>query len=302
MCPFWSATAPTEPNDMAIEGFGEIAEQLRRSTVLIRTGGHGNGSGVIWSSHGTIVTNAHVVRGSNVAVQLWDGREFSASVTARDSQRDLAALQVNANSLPAACPADSAQLRPGELAIAIGNPLGFVGALTTGVIHAVGPLRAFGHQTWVQATVRLAPGNSGGPLADARGHVIGINTMVAGRLALAIPSNAVRDFLTAGPRTARLGVAVHPVHLPRAYGSRFGLVLLEVEPGGPAAQASLMAGDILLGTEDGPFRSIHDLAKAIEGQTNRLLRLEFLRGDYSRLRRVTVQLEIPGDGKDRIAA
>jgi len=287
---------------MAIEGFGEIAEQLRRSTVLIRTGGHGNGSGVIWSSHGTIVTNAHVVRGSNVAVQLWDGREFSASVTARDSHRDLAALQVNANSLPAACPADSAQLRPGELAIAIGNPLGFVGALTTGVIHAVGPLRAFGHQTWVQATVRLAPGNSGGPLADARGRVIGINTMVAGRLALAIPSNAVRDFLTAGPRTARLGVAVHPVHLPRAYGRRFGLVLLEVEPGGPAAQASLMAGDILLGTEDGPFRSTHDLVKAIEGQTNRLLRLEFLRGDYSCLRRVTVQLEIPGDGKDRIAA
>jgi serine protease Do len=287
---------------MAIAGFGDIAEQLRRSTVLIHAGGRGNGSGVIWSGEGLIVTNAHVVHGPNVCVQLWDGREFEAAVTARDPRRDLAALRINANSLPAACPADSSQLRPGELAIAIGNPLGFVGALTTGVIHAIGPLRGLGSQTWVQATVRLAPGNSGGPLADARGHVIGINTMVAWRLALAIPSNAVRDFLAAGPRSAWLGVAVHPVRLPRANGHKFGLVLLEVEPGGPAALASLMAGDILLGTEEKPFQSIDDLAKAMDGQGLRLLRLEFLRGDYSRVRRVTVRLGDSSEGKDRIAA
>jgi serine protease Do len=214
----------------------------------------------------------------------------------------LAALRISANSLPAACPADSSQLRPGELAIAIGNPLGFVGALTTGVIHGIGPLRALGSQTWVQASVRLAPGNSGGPLADARGHVIGVNTMVAGRLALAIPSNAVRDFLAAGPRSAWLGVSVHPVRLPRANGHAFGLVLLEVEPDSPAAQASLMAGDILLGTEERPFQSIDDLASAMDGQGSRLLRFEFLRGDYSRVRRVTVQLGVSNNGKDRIAA
>ena len=287
---------------MAIAGFGEIAEQLRRSTVLVQAGGRGSGSGVIWSSEGVILTNAHVARGSNVGVQLWDGREFEASVTAREPRRDLAALQISANSLPAACPADSSQLRPGELAIAIGNPLGFVGALTTGVIHGIGPLRELGAQTWVQASVRLAPGNSGGPLADAGGRVIGINTMVAGRLALAIPSNAVRDFLAAGPRSAWLGVAVQPVRLPVANGHAFGLVLLEVEPGGPAAQASLMIGDILLGTEEKSFQSIDDLAGAIDGQGFRLLRLEFLRGDYSRVRRVTVQLGIPGGEKDRIAA
>ncbi len=286
---------------MAIAGFGEIAEQLRRATVLIHSGGRGSGSGVIWSSDGTIVTNAHVAHGSNVRVQLWDGREFNAAVTARDPRRDLAALRVSAGSLPAACLGDSSQLRPGELAIAIGNPLGFVGALTTGVIHAIGPLRALGSQTWVQATVRLAPGNSGGPLADAGGHVIGVNTMVAGRLALAIPSNAVRDFLASGGR-AWLGVTVHPVRLPRANGRALGLVLLEVEPGSPAAQASLMAGDILLGTEERPFQSIDDLAGAIDGEGLRLLRLEFLRGDYSRVRRVTVQLGIANDGKDRIAA
>jgi serine protease Do len=287
---------------MAIEGFGEIAEQLRRSTVLIHAGGRGCGSGVIWSSEGVIVTNAHVARGSNVGVQLWDGREFDASVTARDPRRDLAALRISANSLPAAYPADSSLLRPGELAIAIGNPLGFVGALTTGVIHGIGTLRALGAQTWVQASVRLAPGNSGGPLADARGHVIGINAMVAGRLALAIPSNAVRDFLSAGPRSVWLGVTLHPVRLPRVHDHKFGLVLLEVEPGGPAAQASLMVGDILLGTEEKSFQSVDDLVGAIERQGLHLLRLEFLRGDYSRVRRVTVQLGVPGGRKDRIAA
>ncbi len=287
---------------MAIAGFGEIAEQLRRLTVLIHAGGRGSGSGVIWSSDGTIVTNAHVVRGSNTRVQLWDGREFDATVTTRDPRRDLAALRIGANSLPAASPADSSQLRPGELAIAIGNPMGFVGALTTGVIHAIGPLRALGPQTWVQASVRLAPGNSGGPLADARGHVIGINTMVAGRLALAIPSNAVLDFLAGGSRSAWLGVTVRPARLPRASGHAFGLVLLEVEPGSPAAQASLMAGDILLGTEEKPFQSIEDLARAMDGQGLRLLRFEFLRGDYSRVRRVTVQLGVSDKGKDRIAA
>jgi serine protease Do len=301
MSVFLSAIAPTEKNDMAIAGFGEVAEQLRRSTVLIHAGGRGSGSGVIWTSDGTIVTNAHVVRGSNIRVQLWDGREFDATVTARDPRHDLAALRIGANSLPAASPTDSSHLRPGELAIAIGNPMGFVGALTTGVIHAMGPLRGLGPQTWVQASVRLAPGNSGGPLADARGHVIGINTMVAGRLALAIPSNAVLDFLAAGPRSAWLGVTLHPVRLPGATGHAFGLVLLEVEPGSPAAQASLMAGDILLGTEQEPFSSIEDLARAIDGVGFRLLRLQFLRGSYSRVRRVTVRLGIPV-GKDSVAA
>jgi serine protease Do len=287
---------------MAIAGFGEIAEQLRRSTVLIHAGGRGSGSGVIWSNEGTIVTNAHVVRGSNTRVQLWDGREFDATVTARDPRHDLATLRISASALPAASHADSSLLRPGELAIAIGNPMGFVGALTTGVIHAIGPLRGLGPQTWVQASVRLAPGNSGGPLADARGHVVGINTMVAGRLALAIPSNAVRDFLAGGPRSAWFGVSLHPVRLPRANGHTFGLVLLEVEPDSPAAQASLMAGDILLGTEERRFHSIEDLAEAIDGQGLRLLRLEFLRGDYSRVRRVTVLLGVSDDGKDVMAA
>ena len=287
---------------MAIAGFGEIAEHLRRSTVLIRPGRRGSGSGVIWSGDGTIVTNAHVTHDSNAHVQLWDGREFVGTVTARDPRRDLVSLRINASDLPAATPAGSAQLRPGELAIAIGNPMGFLGALTTGVIHAIGPVRGLGSQIWVQASVRLAPGNSGGPLADAGGRVIGINTMVAGRLALAIPSNVVRHFLAVGPGDTWLGVTVRPVRVPRFGGHTFGLILLEVETGSPAAQASLMAGDILIGAEEKPFRSIEDLSDAIDGAGVRLLCLEFLRGSYSRVRRVTVRLGIPSPRKDSVAA
>jgi serine protease Do len=276
----------------AIPGFGEIAEQLRRSTVLIHSGGRGSGSGVIWSSDGQLVTNAHVVRGARPVVQLWDGREFEAVVQSGDPLCDLVQLRIDAANLPAASPADSSQLRAGELAIAIGNPMGFVGALATGVIHGLGPIRGLGLHSWVQAEVRLAPGNSGGPLADAHGRIVGINTMVAGRLALAIPSNTVREFLSAGPAHGRLGVTVHPALIPRpgARNKTLGLVILEVEPDSPAAQASLLPGDILLGTEEKPFASLEDLARVLCGTRPRALRVEFLRGDYARIRRVTVQL------------
>jgi serine protease Do len=279
---------------MSFNGFGEVAEKLRRSTVLVQAGGRGSGSGVIWSSEGMVVTNAHVARGPRLGIHLWDGRELEASVALRDPQRDLALLRVNANNLHAATIGDSSHVRAGELAIAIGNPLGFVGALTTGLIHAVGPVRGLGWHSWVQADVRLAPGNSGGPLADAHGRVIGINTMIAGRLALAIPSSAVRDFVAQGPSTAWLGVTVRPVRVPPTNGgnaaTRFGLLILEVDPNSPASLASLLPGDILLGREDKSFSSLADLSDALANPNPRLLRFLFLRGDYQRIRRVTVQL------------
>ena len=287
---------------MSIDGFGEVAERLRRSTVLIQAGDRGTGSGTIWGADGLIVTNAHVARGAHARVQLWDGREFEASIKSRDPQLDLAALRIGANDLPVVNSADSSKLRPGELTLAVGNPLGFVGALTTGIIHAVGALRGFGPRTWVQADVRLAPGNSGGPLADARGRVIGINTMVAGRLALAIPSNAVNQFLFAGPRSAWLGVTLHPVRVPRGNAHTFGLVILEIEPGSPAANASLLPGDILLGPEGNPFRATADLARSLEARGPHLLRLEFLRGDYIRVRRVAVQIGDPAALRSSVAA
>jgi serine protease Do len=278
---------------MAVTGLGEIAEQLRRATVLIHSENRSDGSGIIWSSDGSIVTNAHVVRGSRASIQLWDNRAFEATIASRDPRRDLAALRIAASNLPAVSAADSSQIRPGELVIAIGNPLGFVGALSTGVIHAVGPLRGMGSQKWVQAGVRLAPGNSGGPLADVRGRVIGVNTMVVVGLALAIPSNTVRDFLVSGAYDAWLGVTVHPVRVPRGAGrgSAFGLVLLKVEQGSPAASASLLPGDILLGTEEKSFVSVDDLAEALQCRGPRLVRFEFLRGDYQSIRRVTVRFD-----------
>lgn len=275
---------------MTPAGFGEIAEQLRRSTVLIHARGAGCGSGVIWASDGLLVTNAHVARNPNLRVDLWDGRSFDAVMERCSLRHDLAAFRIPASGLPAAKPADSSRLRPGEIAIAIGNPLGFVGALTTGVIHGLGPLPGLGPQSWVQAALRLAPGNSGGPLADARGRLVGINTMVAGRLALAVPSNTVVDFLASGAQGGWLGVTVFPVRVPQPAGHSFGLLVTEVAPASPAANASLMAGDILIGAEERKLQSPDDLHAAIEGSVPRLLRLEFLRGDAKRTRRVTVQL------------
>ncbi len=279
---------------MAAQDFGEIAERLRRSTVVVRADRRGSASGVIWSAEGLILTNAHVARGERAVVELWDSRSFDARVIARDPRRDLAALCVPASGLAAATPADSARLRPGELAIAIGNPLGFVGALTTGVVHAVGPVPGLGARRWVQAAIRLAPGNSGGPLADARGHVIGINTMVAGGLALAVPANSVAQFLSSGPSDAWLGVSLRPVRITRAGGAAFGLLVLEVVPGSPAANASLLPADILIGADGRAFASLEDLSVALEGSGPRLLRLQFLRGGYENVRRVAVRL---GDQK-----
>ena len=290
---------------MSIPGLGEIADRLRRLTVLVRPGGSkGNGSGVLWSSDGLIVTNAHVAQGARAEISLWDGREFRAEVTSRDARRDLAALRISAGELFAAEAGDSSRVRPGEVAIAVGNPLGFVGALTTGVVHAVGPIRGLGWQSWVQSDVRLAPGNSGGPLADARGRIIGINAMVAGRLALAIASNEVTRFLNgeSGADSLRLGVSVMLVQLPRSSGRTVGLLLAAVEAGTPAARASLLPGDILLGTEQRRFTSVSDLAAALQGEAASLLRLEFLRGDYERVRRVSVQLAARGQKAGAMAA
>lgn len=283
---------------MGIAGLGEAAERMRRYTVLLRPGGRGSGSGVIWNHDGTIITNAHVASGSRVEVTLWDGREFTAEVSARNSRRDLAALRISARNLAVATTADSSRVRPGEIAIAVGNPLGFLGAMTMGVIQSVGPLH--GRRTWVQSDVRLAPGNSGGPLADVHGRVIGINTMVAGRLALAIPSNEVAQFLRGETGGHWLGVSISPVRLPYPSEARTGLIVLGTDPGSPAAQASLLPGDILIGTDEQKFSSAQSLAEALEDNSTGILRLHFLRGDYQKVRRVTVSLS--GSGRSAIAA
>ena len=149
---------------MSLAGFGEIAEKLRRSTVHLSAGRRGQGSGIIVSPDGMIVTNAHVATLSRVEVrvevQLWDGSRSPADLLFRDQGRDLAILRVSRSGLPAAVLADSDRLRVGELVIAVGNPFGFIGALSTGVIHAIGRVHGLAPLKWIQADVQLAPGNS----------------------------------------------------------------------------------------------------------------------------------------------
>ena len=260
-------------------GFGEVAERLRRSTVQVHVanGRQADGSGVIWNPEGLIVTNAHVARERRAVVELWDGRRLEANVVSSDTRGDLAALRTNARDLPAATPGDSSALRAGELVIAVGNPLGFAGALSTGVVHALGRVPGLGSQPWVQADVRLAPGNSGGPLADARGRVVGINAMIVRGLGLAVPSNRVADFLKRGPAGPRLGVTLRPV--------RGGLLVLEVAPGSPAEAASLMVGDLIPTT-------LEEL-RGLAGASGATLRLPFRRGDRSRPREAVLQLRRP---------
>src|SRR5262249_25539374 len=173
-------------------GIAVIAEHLRRSSVQIGDGRGKGGSGVIWEtseSRSVIITKPHVVKGQQAGETLHDGQVVKGSITSLDDRRDLAALTIEAGSLSVATIGDSDALRVGELVFAVGNPLGFVGALAVGVVHAIG-------KQWIGADVRLAPGNSGGMLANAEGQVVGINSMIANGLALAVPCNAVKRFLS----------------------------------------------------------------------------------------------------------
>ena len=274
-------------------GFGEVAEVLRRSTVQVSSG-RGFGSGVILGTDGLIVTNAHVVGASQTRVKLWDGRTLEAVVSARDRGRDLAMLRASGSGLPAATLADSSKVRVGELVFAIGSPMGFAGALSTGVIHATGMVRGLGPNAWLQADVQLAPGNSGGPLADAQGGVVGINTMVAGGLALAVPSNDVVNFMAYGSGDVSLGAELQPVRMllenKNRKENRIGLLILKVIPGSAASLASLMIGDVLVGANETLFRSVNDLEIALQGRGERVLQFLFVRGDRRKIRKVAVRL------------
>jgi serine protease Do len=240
------------------------AELLRRSTVHVRVDRAGSGSGVIWEPNGLIVTNAHVARAPRVEIELSDGRTFPAEVTARDERRDLASLSVDSVDLPAAHIGDSDALRVGQLVSAVGNPLGLSGALTLGIIHAIAPAEGHGRQSWVQADVHLAPGNSGGPLADVTGAVIGINSMVAGGLGLAVPSSAVQHFLGTGGARPRLGIGMQHVVIPRDGQAVHGLLLLEVSPGAAADRAGLIVGDIVVGVNGTHLDGARQLLAALD--------------------------------------
>lgn len=273
---------------------GRIAEALRQSTVQIQIGdaeysGHGSGAVV---GPDKIITNAHVVRGGQMRVESWEGKTVQASLVRIDRRRDLALLIAQGiNAVPVTL-GDSSLLRPGTPVVAIGNPFGFIGAMSSGIVHSVGSVSVYGPNggvgDWICADVRLAPGNSGGPLADFHGHVVGINTMIAaGGLAFAVPSRVVQRFLVRTEAPPSLGVVVRPVRLRDR---EIGMLVLELIPGGAAQAASLLPGDILMAADAKRLLRPDDLMIAIEESTGGILHLEFYRGNQTTLRQVTARL------------
>jgi serine protease Do len=171
-----------------------IADHLREVTVEVSTG-NGGGAGILWAPD-LIVTNAHVARAPRVHVGLADDRHLEAHLVAADRRADLALLRMPRTKVALASLADSDTVCVGALVVALGHPFGLRRTLTAGVVHALGPVSPGGRR-WIHADLRLAPGNSGGPLANTAGYIVGINTMITGRLALAIPINDVRRFVSA---------------------------------------------------------------------------------------------------------
>ena len=235
-----------------------MVEVAQKSVVQVRSGGRGVGAGVIWPGNGIVLTNHHVVAGgrgrrSKVRVALRDDRTLDAEVVKSDRSLDLALLRSEGEhgDLPAARVGNSDALRVGELVYAIGHPWGSVGAVSAGIIGGVGELRRPRRSPstrYVRSDVALAPGNSGGPLLNARGEVVAINAMIFGQMALSIPSNTA-DAWVAVERRPRLGIGVLPVEVPvslREEAGTAGLVIAAVENGGAADRAGLLVGDVLL--------------------------------------------------------
>lgn len=197
---------------MSVAFLSTAADRLRAMVVQVidgRRGSRGGGAGIAWGRPGRpdlFITSAHVVPHphprSRVTVVTPEGRAVPGEVIRRDPARDLAVVHAPGAGVPVALPGDPYAMRPGSLVVAVGHPLGTVDAVSVGVFQAVGPLpRGFGFNgkgslPWVQADVRLAPGNSGGPVADAEGRVIGVAAMVVSGLALAVPATDVERLLS----------------------------------------------------------------------------------------------------------
>src|SRR5919112_4790280 len=257
------APSVTSVNSMLSATIAEMVAEARNSLVLISVG-NSHGAGVIWRSDGIIVTNRHVLGGDRVDVVLEDGRKLTGIVAARHPDRDLAIVKVAATGLPAARLGDSSTVRPGELAIAVGHPPGLRSAPTVGVIVASGQSATpDGPRTgdWLQTDVTLRPGNSGGPLLNARGEVIAINTMVNGRLSLSIPSATVEHFVAGEhPGDPRAWLGVNGVTVPlRRPDRQAGFLLTDVAEGSPADRAGLIVGDVVTSIGD---REITDAESA----------------------------------------
>jgi serine protease Do len=251
----------------AVLAGARMIERAQRSVVQVHSGGRGVGAGVVWDPDGLVMTNHHVIAGGRrkATVALHDDRTFDAEVAKSSRSLDLVLLRLSGDAvnLPAAPVGDSDALRVGELVYAIGHPWGRVGAVSAGIVGGVGELR--GRGSYVRSDVTLAPGNSGGPLLNARGEVVAINAMIFGRMALSIPSNAAGAW-AAAERRPRLGIGVLPVDLPASLhreAGKGGLVIAAVEAGGAADRAGLLVGDVLLSIADEPLDGAGALLEAL---------------------------------------
>ncbi len=242
----------------------------------------GSGSGFVITPDGFILTNSHVVSGAaKVHVMFSDGQKVSADVVGDDPDSDLAVIRAHASELPVVALGDSQTIRVGQLAIAIGNPLGFSCSVTAGVVSALGrTLRARSGRLMddiIQTDAALNPGNSGGPLVNSRGEVIGVNTAMilpAQGICFAIAVNTARLVTTqliayGRVRRSVIGVAGQNVELPRPLARRHDILadtavlVMGVEPHGPAAAAGLAEGDLIFEFGGRSIGSIDDLHAAL---------------------------------------
>jgi serine protease Do len=262
----------------------QLVQTVLPSVVQVSDGQRGAGTGVIWRTDGVILTNYHVVAGQKeIQVELRDGRTFPATVINTNESADLALLQLEATNLPAAEVDDSTTLRVGELVVAIGHPWGQKYVVTAGIASGVGTLkdeRSGRTATFIRSDVALAPGNSGGPLLNARGAVVGINAMIfGGDLSVAIPSAVAREWVAGLPsRRVQLSIGLQPVELPQQWqkaGAPTAALLVTDVP----SQTPLFVGDLLLDVAGEPIGDARAFANVLGRRAgNEQVRLNILRG------------------------
>jgi len=291
---FIDATYDTPDDDEALDAYSRsvttVAERLTPSVANLRVsrrvrGGRrldGGGSAVVITPDGFMLTSAHVIeRTDGGRASFVDGRELAFEVVGSDPMSDLALLRVQAPDLRPAELGEAERLRVGQLVVAIGNPHGFAGSVTAGVVSALGrslPTRG-GRvvDNVIQTDAALNPGNSGGALADGRARVIGINTAVAGvGLGLAVPINQatrtiVAALMTEGRfRRAYLGIAGGTRPLPPRLAARLqrpsGVEVVEVVDGSPAAQAGLRPEDLIVELNGIPVQTVDDIQRLMVGE------------------------------------